>query len=343
MALDWLPGAHRSPQSGGVTLDKSLPARATWHITWDALNNGQRPQFSAVSSYLKRVKYCPHIMWDPFTGYVEQYYPASVGGRALGNWNQDGEVHIQVEVFFSPGTVYGGKKYATVEDTPCVGLDKIIDWMRSHGIKDGWPGGEPRWAPWPTPNSGNSRNVTTWNSQSGHYGHSQVPGDSHTDPGPMPDMFGTRAKPAATPKPKESQEDDVPRNIYNAFSGDQKLEAGKWKTVKCTREGYITHLAGNEATHSINFTTFTFKNLPKGAEVHARYLLVDYEKGRPTKVVNAFPYEEIVGTGGATQRKLIAPVNLEPNNRFRLRIQLVTYSDGVIVDRVHTDSYTWKA
>ena len=189
MADLWLPGAVKSPQSGGVTLDTSLPARTVWHITWDALNLGQRPAFSAVSNYLKTQAYCPHLMWDPFTGYIEQFYPANVGGRALVNWNQDGAVNLQIEVFFSPGTIYNGKKYDTVADTPKVGLDKIMAWVRSHGVPDRWPLGAPKW-------SGNSRNADTWNAAGGHYGHCHVPDNTHSDPGPMGDIFAVGKTPA---------------------------------------------------------------------------------------------------------------------------------------------------
>lgn len=199
MASNWCPGAQRSPQAGGVTLDRSLPARAVWHITWDKLTNGQRPSFSAVSNYLKRVGYCPHIMWDPFTGKIEQYYPANVGSRALAAWNQDGKVNIQIEVFFSPGTVYNGKKYATVADTPCKGLDVLMDWINSHGVPKTWPLGGPKWA-WPAVNSGNKRTVSVWNAKGGHYGHCHVPDNKHTDPGPMPDLFNFKASTASTGK-----------------------------------------------------------------------------------------------------------------------------------------------
>jgi hypothetical protein len=178
---DWLPGAVQSPQPGGVTLDRSLPPRAVWHITWDALTNGQQPQFSAVSNYLKSVEYCPHLMWNPFTGDIEQFYPASVGGRALKYNNQDGGACIQIEVFFTPGCVVNGKTYNTVAETPCVGLDRILAWTDSLGIPRVWPMGAPQW-------QGNSRDVATWNDNAGHYGHCNSPGDDHTDPGPMPDI-----------------------------------------------------------------------------------------------------------------------------------------------------------
>jgi hypothetical protein len=202
---DWLPGATRSPQSGGVTLDKSLPPRAVWHITWDRLGaDGSQPKFSAVSNYLKNVGYCPHIMWNPFTGEIEQFYPASVGGRALKYNNQDGQVCVQIEVFFTPGCIVNGKKYNTVAETPLKGWDALIAWLQSLGVPNVWPLGAPQWA-------NNSRDVATWNGHAGHYGHCHSPGDDHTDPGPMP-AFPKPPAPthAPTPAPIPEEEDMTP-------------------------------------------------------------------------------------------------------------------------------------
>ena len=178
----YMPGAVQRPQPGGVTLDASLPPRFVWHITWDQLRaDGSQPDFSAVANYLIGKEYCPHIMWNPFTGYMEQYYPANVGGRALAYNNQDGAACVQVEVFFTPGCVVDGIKYATVADTPLLGWAELLAWGESLGIPLVWPMGAPQW-------SGNSRDVGTWNGNAGHYGHCHSPGDTHTDPGPMPSL-----------------------------------------------------------------------------------------------------------------------------------------------------------
>lgn len=179
MAEMWYPGAVRDEQQAGVRLDTSLPARATWHITADRLDaNGVQPPFGNVAAYLKRVLFCPHIMWDPFTGYMEQYYPANVGARALSRWNEDGRHNVQVEIYFAVGVVRDGKKFNTVAETPCVGFAGLLDWMDSLGIPRTWPMGAPTF--------GRRDNADVWNTQGGHYGHSQVPGENHVDPGPMP-------------------------------------------------------------------------------------------------------------------------------------------------------------
>jgi hypothetical protein len=165
-----------------VALDTSLPPRAVWHITWDALNaSGGQPEFGAVAGYLQREGYCPHLMWNPFTGYIEQYYPASQGSRALMYNDGDGSACVQIEVFFTPGCVVDGVKYDTVADTPLVGFETILGWLDSLGIPRVWPLGAPQW-------QGNSRDASVWNANAGHYGHCNSPGDTHTDPGPMPDL-----------------------------------------------------------------------------------------------------------------------------------------------------------
>jgi hypothetical protein len=209
---DYCPGAVQSPQPGGGGLNGSLPPRATWHITWDALRpDGSQPAFSAVANYLQSKEYCPHIMWNPFSGYMEQYYPAGKSARALAAWNEDGAVNVQVEVFFTPGCVVDGKKYNTVSETPLVGFDTLLTWMDSLGIPRVWPLGSPQW-------QGNSRDVGIWNTQGGHYGHCNVPDNTHTDPGPMPSLTGagtislasTSTTPTSTtpaPAVTESEED----------------------------------------------------------------------------------------------------------------------------------------
>lgn len=215
---EYCPGAVLALQPGGGGLDRTLPPRAIWHITWDALRpDGSQPAYSAVANYLKTKGYCPHIMWNPFTGYMEQYYPASQGARALAAWNQDGAVNVQIEIFFSPGCVVDGVKYATVADTPLVGLDVLLGWLDGLGIPRTWPMGAPKW-------QGNSRDAGIWNTKAGHYGHCNVPDNTHTDPGPMPDFTTITISPQGTITPEE---DDM--------FGDQDRAEAKLTLEKANR------------------------------------------------------------------------------------------------------------
>lgn len=181
----WMPGAERQPQGQAVRLDTSLPPRAVWHITADKLDGaGNPPPLDNVGNYLKNVAYCPTLMWDPITGRTIQYYPADVGARALTRWNEDGRVNIQIETYFSYGVVRNGVRYNSVAETPAVGLDRILEWLDGFGIPRVWPAGAPVMG-------ANRQDVNIWNTQAGHYGHSQVPGETHVDPGPMPSFDTT--------------------------------------------------------------------------------------------------------------------------------------------------------
>lgn len=267
---DYCPGAVRLPQPGGVTLNRSLPPRAVWHITYDALKaDGSQPAYSAVRDYLVRVGYCPTIMWDPFTGYMEQFYPASQGARALAAWNEDGAVNVQVEVFFTPGCVRDGVKYATVADTPLVGLDVLLDWMDDLGIPRQWPLGSPQW-------QGNSRDASVWNAKGGHYGHCHVPDNTHSDPGPMPDLVNwgsvvtesTQASDLASTGTvaNNSEDEDMATIFSDSGIGDGKVWVGNGvlrRHVKDPAELAAMQLLASEGKLNL-FKNGAVQNLPMG-------------------------------------------------------------------------------
>lgn len=276
----WMPGAVRSPQPGAVKLDMSLPARVTWHITSDVDPGKTQPAFSGVAAYLKNAGYCPHLMWDPFTGHIEQYYPANVGSRALKAWNEDGARHIQIEVLFSRGAYRNGKQYWTLADTPLKGFAQIVQWLDSHGIPRTWPMG-------PTPPIGTpgSRSITVWNAKAGHYGHSQVPDNDHTDPGTFPDLnkvptLATGAAAGAT-----SSIDPL-----EGLLDMNQAEFNKQKKIAGTPAWYLA----NGRDHSANLT----------AAVKALTALV---KGIPASVLQAKVTRKGAGAGSAvTQAETLA-------------------------------------
>lgn len=189
---DWMPGVERVPLDA-APMDGADGARAVWHITWDRNASAAKPMplvpFSTLRGYFSvaGAGVAPHILWDPFTGSMAQFFPASSRAKALKNapggveTNRHGRYCVQIEILFFPYCTVDGRTYATVADTPLVGLDRLMAWLRDLGVPDVWPMGPPTW-------SGN-RNASTWNTRAGHYGHSQVPENDHTDPGPMPDLF----------------------------------------------------------------------------------------------------------------------------------------------------------
>jgi hypothetical protein len=181
----WLPGVERvpGPHSRGGTMAGG-PPRVTHHITWDALDDrGRQPKFDNVRNYLVNAGYEPTLMICPFTGRIVQFLPADRAAYALANksggveTNRMGRVNIQVEWFFTPGCVVDGRKYTDLTETPMRGLGAVMALAASWGIPAVWPAGVPNWR--------SQRNATTWRTKAGHFGHSQVVENSHTDPGPI--------------------------------------------------------------------------------------------------------------------------------------------------------------
>jgi hypothetical protein len=197
----WMPGAaqHALGNTGAMN---GGPARAVWHITSnenDWTFERELGWFTGGGAWV-----APHLLWDPFTGEIAQFFPADSRSLSLQNagdvkTNRTGRYCIQIEIVFTEGETVNGKKYNAVKDTPCKNLDKITAWLRSLGIPDTWPGGAP------TAFARDTVSLDTWLNRGGHYGHNQIPGNSHVDPGPMPNLFATAPTPAKpTTKPKVS-------------------------------------------------------------------------------------------------------------------------------------------
>lgn len=197
----WMPGAVRHAL-GNTGAMNGGPARAVWHITSNAKDWTFKNELGWFTGGGADV--APHLLYDPFTGEIAQFFPADSRSLSLQNagtvkTNRTGKYCIQVEVVFTQGETVNGKKYATVRDTPCKGLDAIVAWLRSLGIADAWPGGAP------TAFARDTVSLDTWTKLGGHYGHNQIPGNSHVDPGPMPDLFASTPTPATpSTKPKVS-------------------------------------------------------------------------------------------------------------------------------------------
>ncbi len=213
----WLPGAERRQVHGGGQLDGG-PPRVTWHITYDALNRDGSPaiSFQGVTNYLNSVGYQPHLVWDPVTGDIIQLLPADVGGAALehppgtGSTNNHGDVHIQIEAYFTPGVVRGGKRYATLLSTPLAGLDRILAWADSFAI--------PRDAPLDPGN----RDEPTWRGTAGHYGHFNTPHNSHIDPIVAIGALLVAGTPPTPPAPEDDMFSDADRAKLDDLEGRVK-------------------------------------------------------------------------------------------------------------------------
>lgn len=208
----WYPGAQRHDLRSGEGAMDGGPARVTHHITSNAKDWTFKNELGWFTGGGAPV--APHLLADPFTGEVAQFFPADYRSLSLKNagnvrTNRTGKYNIQIEWVFTEGEVRGGKKYNSLKETPLKPWPGILAWLRSLGIVDGWPGGVP------VAFARDTVSLDTWLHKGGHYGHNQVPGNDHVDPGPMPDLF----KGTATP--------GKPTPIYAPFPGVSFFKLGR--------------------------------------------------------------------------------------------------------------------
>lgn len=191
----WCPGAV--VVTGGVSGGSMVggAARAVEHTFESGYGltavNGMKSLIAANNTV--------HLCFNPVTGQYAQGLPANVAGRGLVNQdggvqtNREGSVCIQTEVVAFAANPW-------VEDLTDAGraaLEKINAWRNSWGIPNLWPAGRPPGSGGPFP-----RSTTTWTTKAGYFGHSQVPENSHWDPGRI-DIV--KFFPSATPPPEEIQ------------------------------------------------------------------------------------------------------------------------------------------
>lgn len=176
----WIPGVERlGSGSIGYAMDTpENPPRTVWHTV--EAPSGSR-WFDSMASYLISVHYEPQVLYDPVSDRLGQFGPLNQSSRALKNeasgrhTNREGLVCIQVEV-----CGYASKPFTdgwNPDQKP--NFQKLCNAMRSWGVPDSWPAGPPS----PYPNGSKPRNSTTWRTRGGHYGHCDVPGNDHGDPG----------------------------------------------------------------------------------------------------------------------------------------------------------------
>jgi hypothetical protein len=266
MANLWMPGAVRHAV-GNTGAMNGGPARAVWHITSNATDWTFKNELGWFTGGGASV--APHLLWDPFTGELAQMFPADSRSLSLQNdgavkTNRTGRYCIQIETVFTAGETVNGKRYATVRDTPAKGLDQIMTWLRSLGIPDVWPGGAP---------TGFVRDTVSadmWANQGGHYGHHQVRGNSHVDPGPMPDLFAhapvTPAKPPTPVKPKVS----LAHVVYAARHDPQAAQGHTSYRAEVLLVEKALHAEGLLATQYVD-GSFGTKTVTAYAALQRRY------------------------------------------------------------------------
>lgn len=188
----WMPGALHADVGDHAPTDQQYPAKAIGHITWDKNATAAAPKdlvpFANLKSYFAGAGrgVAPHILWDPFAGRFAQFFPADSRSKSVVDLaggtrtNRAGKVVIQVEALFFPYCrTPDGKVWASLAETPCKGWAELNAWVRSWGVLDTWPMGRPV-------NFEPHRDEHTWETRGGWYGHSQVPENTHQDPGSWP-------------------------------------------------------------------------------------------------------------------------------------------------------------
>jgi len=164
------PFATDKSINGGLGKYSGGPYKIVHHTT-----EGPTAQ-SAFNTYTTD-KTDPHFTVDDTTIY--QHIDTALTARALENLtggvetNRDSAVQIEM-------VGYAGqpKKKATL-----LNVGRLCRWLeKEHGIPQVWPNGRPK----PPKNGkdpgGHNRDANTWDSTSGHYGHSSVPENKHWDP-----------------------------------------------------------------------------------------------------------------------------------------------------------------
>lgn len=180
----WIPGAERlTPSAPGGEIVSTAEPRVVWHTT--QAPSGDPRMFGRMHGVLTGKSAEPHVLIDPKTDRMGQYFPLNLSGRALKNDtdgtrnNRVGRVCIQVEV-----VAYAEDPF-TDDWTPGPNWRALMAAVHSHGIPDVLPAGRfPKFIADPPHNEPeDDRDRATWRTKGGHYSHSQIPGNSHGDPG----------------------------------------------------------------------------------------------------------------------------------------------------------------
>lgn len=164
------PFATQKTISGPSGPNLGGPFKIVHHTTEGSTAQG------AFGAYLTN-KSDPHFTVDQAKIY--QHIDTGVGARALRNAKGGAETNrdsaVQIEVVGFAGSA---KKSQTLKN-----VARLCRWIEAtHHVPRVWPSGAPK----PPKNGGDpgghNRDKVTWDTKSGHYGHSQVPENTHWDP-----------------------------------------------------------------------------------------------------------------------------------------------------------------
>ena len=194
MGTIWIPGAERLGDGsiGGAMDSPSRPGRVVWHTTESGAGDAA---FASVGKYLRQISAEPHVLYDPTTDRIGQFGPLNESARALKNdgatrTNRTGRVCIQIEVLARAGTPFTGYW------KPGPNFRALMAAIRSWGVPDVFP------LPLAGSYGAGVRTESVWLNAGGHYGHSNVPGNDHWDPGKISADALWDAAPRVKPAPK---------------------------------------------------------------------------------------------------------------------------------------------
>ncbi|MDQ0773962.1 peptidoglycan hydrolase-like protein with peptidoglycan-binding domain [Streptomyces aurantiacus] len=193
MSTNWIEKAQRLGDGsiGGAMDHPSVPGRVVWHTTESGTGDDA---FTSVAAHLIRVAAEPHLLYDPTTDRLGQYGPLNHSARALRNdgstrSNRVGKVCIQIEVLGRAAKPF------TKTWKPGPNYRAMMAAIRSWNIPDTFPAG--RLATSGADATNRPRSV--WMSKGGHYGHANIPGNDHWDPGSIDKAALFEAAPAGKP------------------------------------------------------------------------------------------------------------------------------------------------
>lgn len=292
--------------SGGAMDSPGLPPRVVWHTTESGAGDAA---FSSIGAYLLNQDVYPHILFDPTTDRLGQYLPLSMSARALKNdgstrTNRTGAVCIQIEVLAraaNPFTTYW---------RPGPNFRALMRAIRSWHIPDSFPMGTP------AATSAQCRRIESiWLHEAGHYGHCNVPGNDHWDPGAISPtaLFAAAKAPAqAPPASPTTMEDPVPTELISAGNADLTHASGAVVRLPFAddKQAIVTGPCHYDVDVNLYLT-----GVPAGGQVQGRFLHV---KGT---TVNSGPIVEAVGTDGQTFAQFSKKGTLAAGESLQFQVQ----------------------
>jgi len=230
MGTVWISEAEQLAPIGTSGTMLGGPPRVVWHTT-EAPSGGN--YFALMDRVLTGKQAEPHILYDPVTDRMGQYFPLNKSARALRNdavsglsTNKTGTVCIQIEVVgyaHTPFTSYW---------KPGRNFRALMQAIRSWGIPDVWPAGRMS-----AGGESVSRSLTTYKTQAGHYGHCHVPGNTHWDCGAIDQHALFAAAGGST-----SEDDDM--------TGEQAAQLARIENILMRRQS-----GGIQDLHNITSTS----------------------------------------------------------------------------------------